>query len=501
MPIRFAIWTAVSTAAQADDDKSSLEEQEKKCRAVGKSKGWVESAGPYIVPGESRTRFVNLRDAENAIPALKQLIQAAHDGKYDVLMLWSYDRLRDLLDPVAKTLSSYDVQIYSVSQPVEPIVPEEFNPYVSDSESMMRGLSQIISRAQINDLRRKYKYGMPARIQAGLPKGKAPYGFRKPPGREHDRKVVPVADLEKSRVVVQIKDWFLGGQSLWQIANDLTAKGIPTPAGHKKWSDVNVRLILKNRYYVGEVVFGKTRLITDPRTGLRTVVDNLPSRIITATGAHVPLWDAQTQRRIDEEFQKRGKKYTGYKRQRLSNLLYCGVCGARCWVEYPGGYSEASRAWACSVDPKHVRRKDADVLAAFIAKFQEALQQLVDSPEETSPEKDEEKLNKKLSDLIQRRTRLIDAYEAGALPITEHITRMKEIEMNIKNAEAELKELKVTSHKTVNRADLIESIKKNLKDNPDYIANEPAAEVNGYLRNLIKAIIIDKNEVVIKFIA
>ena len=501
MPIRFAIWTAVSTVAQAADDKASLDEQEKKCRSVGKSKGGVESAGPYIVPGESRTRFVNLRDAENAIPALKQLIQAAHTGEYDVLMMVDYNRLRDLLDQVAKTLSSYDVQIYSVSQPVEPIIPDQFNPYASDAESMMRGLSQIISRSQISDLRRKYKFGMPARIQAGLPKGKAPYGFRKPPGRESDRKAVSIADPEKSRVVIQIKDWYLSGQSLWQIANDLTAKGIPTPAGHKKWSDVNVRLILKNRYYVGEVSFGKTRLVTDPSTGVRTVVDNLPSRIITAKGAHVPLWDAQTQRRIDEEFQKRGKKYTGYKRQRLSNLLYCGVCGARCWVEYPGGYSEASRAWACSVDPKHVRRKDSDVLAAFIAKFQEALEQLVASPVETSPEEDEEKRNKKLSDLMQRRKRLIDAYEAGALPIAEYITHVNEIELNIKNAEAEINELNSASDKVVNRADLIESIKKNLKDNPDYIANEPAAEVNGDLRNLIKAIIIDKNEVAIKFIA
>jgi len=499
MPIRFAIWAAVSTAAQAAEDKSSLDDQEKKCRAVGISKGWVESAGPYIVPGESRTRFVNLRDAENAIPALKKLIEAAHAGEYDVLVLWDYNRLRDLLDQVAKTLSSYDVQIYSVSQPVEPIIPDEFSPYTSDSESMMRGLSQIISRAQINDLRRKYKFGMPARIQAGLPKGKAPYGFRKPPGRESDRKVVSVADPVKSLIVIQIKDWFLNGQSLWQIANDLTAKGIPTPAGHPEWSDVNVRLILKNRFYVGEVSFGKTRLVTDPRTGVRTVVDNLPSRIITAKGAHKPLWDAKTQSRIDEEFQKRGKKYTGIQRQRLSNLLYCGVCGARCWVEYPGGYSEKRRAWACSVNPKHVRRKDSDVLPAFIAKFQEVLQNYVEEPT-PAIEDNSIKLSEKLTDLTKRRTRLIDAYEAGVLPIAEYTSRVSEIEINIRNTEAEVNELNNASEKIVSRADLVELIKKNLNDNPDYIANEPAAEVNAQLRKLIRAIIIDKDEVAIQFI-
>jgi hypothetical protein len=59
--------------------------------------------------------------------------------------LYNYDRLRDLLDPVAKTLASYSVQIFSVNQAVEPLPPETFNPYASDSESMMRGLSQIIN--------------------------------------------------------------------------------------------------------------------------------------------------------------------------------------------------------------------------------------------------------------------------------------------------------------------------------------------------------------------
>ncbi len=500
MPTRFAIWSAVSSAPQAAPDKTSLEDQKKKCRAIGASKGWVENAGPYVVPGESRTRFVNLRDAENAIPALKQLIQAAQDGEYDVLMLWSYDRLRDLIDPVAKTLSSYGVQIYSVSQPVEPIPPEEFNSYASDSESMIRGMSQIISRAQISDLRRKYKFGMPARIQAGLPKGKAPYGFRKPPGRETDRKVVPVQDLEKSSVVIQIKDWFLSGQSLWQIAKDLTAKGILTPAGHEKWSDVNVRLILKNRFYVGEVSFGKTRLITDPRTGVSTVVNNDPARIVTARGLHTPLWDAKTQRHIDEEFKKRGKKYTGIKRQRLSNLLYCGVCYARCWVEYPGGYSEERRAWACSVDPKHVRRKDSDVLAAFVAKFEETMKNYAEVPAPT-PQDNAAAPNEKMVDLVNRRTRLIDAYEAGVLPIADYTTRVTDIDTQIRNTEAEINELHAAADKTVDRAEMIESIKRGLTINPEYISTAPAQEVNSKLRSLIRAIIIGKDDVAIKFIA
>ena len=256
MNIRYAIWTAVSTTNQATDDKISLTEQERHCRAVGAAKGWHEIA-LYKVPGESRTRWVNLRDAEKAIPALRQMLQSAKDGAFDILILYDYNRLRDLLDPVAKVLTSYGVQIYSVSQPIEPAAPAEYNAWSSDSESMMRGMSQIISRAQINDLRRKFKYGMPARIKSGLPKGFISYGYRKPPGHETDRKAIPVADPIKSAVVIQIKDLYLSGRSLWQIAHHLNGQNIPTPAGRSKWANTHVRTILKNRFYVGEVYIGK----------------------------------------------------------------------------------------------------------------------------------------------------------------------------------------------------------------------------------------------------
>src|SRR5688500_15256115 len=98
-PLRFAVWSAVSTSAQAEQDKASLHEQEEKCRATSFTKGWRESAGPYIVPGESRTRWVNLRDAEREIPALHAMLEDGKRGLYDILALYDYNRLRDLLDP------------------------------------------------------------------------------------------------------------------------------------------------------------------------------------------------------------------------------------------------------------------------------------------------------------------------------------------------------------------------------------------------------------------
>lgn len=495
MPIRFAIWVAVSSKGQAAHDKISLSDQEKQCRAVGSGKGWIET-GSFVVPGESRTKYINLRDAENDIPQLKQALQSAQAGDYDILVMYDYNRMRDLIDPVAKTLSNYGVQIYSISQPVEPQRPESYRPYASDSESMVRGLAQIMSRAQINDFRRKYKVGMPGRIKSGLPKGKAPYGFRKPIGRETDRKAIPERDPIKSEIVIKIKNMFLSGYSLWQIANALTAEEIPTPAGKAKWSDVNVRLILKNRFYVGEVLFGRTYIVTDS-AGKTTVFDNPPSEIIVARGLHTPLWDMQTQTLIEEEFEKRGKKYTGIKRQRLSNLLYCAECGARCWVEYPGGYSDHSRAWACSVDPRHVRRRDTDVLAALVGELPEKLrQQAANIPEQTD---DSSALIAKLNDLTSRRTRLLDAYEAGSLSLIDYANRVPDIEAKIKRAQNEILDHGGKNENRINRINAILHFAEIISQVPDYITHGPPQEVNGQLRAILSAIIIGKDTLDVKF--
>ena len=54
MPIRFAILIAVSSKAQAEDDKVSLAVQEQRCRETALARGWVEVCGPYSVRSEER---------------------------------------------------------------------------------------------------------------------------------------------------------------------------------------------------------------------------------------------------------------------------------------------------------------------------------------------------------------------------------------------------------------------------------------------------------------
>ena len=126
--IRYAILKAVSSEAQAGPEEVSLEVQETRSREQARQRGRVETAGPYTIPGESRTRYVNLSHAEVAMPDLKRMLDDAHEHAFDILVLYDYDRLRDLLGMVSKTLSHYKVQLFAVNMPIEPIPPAEYNP-------------------------------------------------------------------------------------------------------------------------------------------------------------------------------------------------------------------------------------------------------------------------------------------------------------------------------------------------------------------------------------
>jgi len=144
--MRYSIWAAVSTEQQAAVDKLSLDEQISRCRELAEGRGWLESSGPYVVPGASRTRYVNLSDAERDIPPLREMLDDARRRAFDLLMVYDLNRFRDLLPMVQKSLDAYGVQLFSLAQPVEPVDPEHYSPYASDASAIMGGMASILSR-------------------------------------------------------------------------------------------------------------------------------------------------------------------------------------------------------------------------------------------------------------------------------------------------------------------------------------------------------------------
>jgi DNA invertase Pin-like site-specific DNA recombinase len=478
--MNFAIWAAVSTTAQAEADKASLAEQEAKCRAVGMSRGWIETSGPYIVPGESRTRWVNLRDAENEIPPLHHMLEDAKRGAFDILILYDYNRLRDLLDPVAKTLASYGVQIFSVSQPVEPLPPEEFHPYASDSESMMRGMSQIISRWQVADLRRKYLYGVSARVRHGLPGLKVPYGYRKPAGMEQDRQAVPVQVPSEARVVVEIKDAFLRGDGYLDIAACLTEKGIPTPEGATSWSHSTVKKILANPFYAGKVFFQKNKIIRDPNSPGKPRVKRSITPNLLADGRHKPLYSWEDYQAILVEV-KRREKMPRNNRYQFSGLLVCSVCGARLCHDHG--------VWRCK--PKggrvdHIGISVEEALALIPPVLKKTLHNI--NPASVSPSAAVGSTD--VSDLERQRRRVQQAYESELYSLEEAEQKIRTIDKQIiELRDGELTRLRKQKEQEAFLSTL-EQAREILEILPAWVRGQDPKRVNLFLMRLCREIVI-----------
>ncbi len=470
--MNFSIWSAVSTASQAEEDKDSLPEQQRKCRAAGLARGWVETSGPYIVPGESRTRYVNLRDAEEAIPPLRKMLEDAKAGRFHILVLWDYNRLRDLLDPVAKTLASYGVQLYSVNQPTEPIPPEEFNPYASDSESMMRGMSQIISRWQIADLRRKYRFGVRGRVESGLPSLKIPFGYIKPPGMEAEPKVIPIPHPVHSTIILDIKNRFISGMSTHELADYLT-QHYPTPTGIPSWSRTTILKILRNPFYAGKVSFGRRLTVNDPRLNKKRLVNNPDP--FTREGAHKPLYSFDEFLSIQVELDRRST-LPNMARYPWSGLLSCAECGHRLrrkTQRYSCIHCHTVTIWDHElplVVPPAIRDSLLHVKPMHAEGF---------TPVSTSPV---------LNDLDRQRKRIHQAYEAELYTLQEAEEKIKVIDSKI----AALKNTVIQSarsHAERLRFELaVSEIMPIINSIPEWITKDDPKVVNSLLLRLFISI-------------
>lgn len=469
--IRFAILAAVSTPEQAKVGKESLHEQETASRTAGTAKAWQDTGLTYIVPGASRTRYVNLSDAERNIPPLHHMLEDAKAGRFDILILWDYNRLRDLLDPVAKSLAQYRVQLYSVNQPIDPIPPEEFQEYTSDSEFMMRSMNRMVSHWQLADLRRKYNLGMRARLERGLNPIGIPYGYT----RTH-KDATPTPHPIHSKVVIEIKDRFLRGESYEKIVTALNAKH-PTPSGKDHWSYTTIRKILLDPFYAGKVTFRRRLTQRDSRQDKKRILKN-PSPL-SNDGAHTPLYSWETHLKIIHEMEIRAS-HASVVCYPYSGILYCQACHRRLRRVDGTGY-------ACK-GCRAVRINDHDLIERIPLALQESITKVSEHPPRPLGEGRGE--GDLLTDLERQRTRIQKGYEDELYTATEAKAKLNAIEKRItalkdeqlqdtkKEIEAQQFRLSLSHFRTI------------LTHLPHWFATEDPKIVNTHLHRLLTHIYI-----------
>jgi site-specific DNA recombinase len=246
-PVRCAIYTRVSTDHGLEQDFNSLDAQYDAAQAYIRSQahaGWALIRSRYDDGGYS--------GGSTERPALQRLLADVGTGKVDVIVVYKVDRLTRSLADFAKLVELFDghgVSFVSVTQ--------QFN----TTTSMGRlTLNVLLSFAQfereVTSERIRDKIGASKRKGLWVG-GMVPLGYE-----TKDRKIV-VVEAEAERVRTIFRSYLEFG-SLHRLMADLRKGGIVTKVRSLKSGRTiggipitsgPLAHLLRNRFYIGEVVF------------------------------------------------------------------------------------------------------------------------------------------------------------------------------------------------------------------------------------------------------
>ena len=206
---------------------------------------------------------------------------------------------------------------------------EDIHSINPDGELLLTLISAL-SQNESTNLSDNIKWGIHHKYERGeagsLPLGKF-YGY------SQKRRVISVNE-EEAAVVRRIYQDYLSGRTATQIAEQLTAEGIPTERGNTTWHLSVIRRILRNEKYKGDTLFQKT-LIADPISHHRIKNEGILPQYYAENSIPAiverDIWEltAAEQRRREAYCEEHGVTIyrPGSEEFPLSGRVVCKTCG------------------------------------------------------------------------------------------------------------------------------------------------------------------------------
>lgn len=235
--MKAAIYTRVSQ--DRSQQGKSVASQEQECRDVCARNGWDVTA-IYSDNDRSASRY-----ASKARPEFQKLM--AELQNYDVLVTWEASRAtRDLEVYVALRTAcrqsgvkwSYSGKLYDFARP---------------DDSFSTGLDMLISERESDTTRQRVLRGVRQTAVAGKPHGRVPFGYIREYDPSTGQLLRQIPHPEESPVITEGARRALTGESLYAIAKDFHARGLPL-MGEKAWKANRLSRLLKNPTYAGKRV-------------------------------------------------------------------------------------------------------------------------------------------------------------------------------------------------------------------------------------------------------
>jgi DNA invertase Pin-like site-specific DNA recombinase len=260
-------------------------------------------------------------------PDFMQLIKDCKKGKIDLILTKSDTRFarntHDSLEHV-RLLKSMGIGILFEIQNINTLTM---------ANEMILTMYAGMAQNESENISANVQWGW----QRSFAKGKVNISYKSFLGYRKGADGQPVIVPEEAEVVKRIYTEFLIGKTRQQIADGLTADGIPTPMSKGTWLASTVHSILRNEKYTGDALLGKT-YIPDCLTH-KAVVNNGERPQYYVENNHPAIIERGIWNRVQEELARRGGKRKvkekGTKTEQgkysskyaLTELLICGECG------------------------------------------------------------------------------------------------------------------------------------------------------------------------------
>lgn len=236
---RVAIYCRVSSSAQ--EDNSSLQTQEERCRRYAHEQGWV-------VTGVFREVHTGSELFER--PQLQLLRERVRSHDVDIVLAFALDRISRSQAHLGFLISELDHLGLRLA-----LVTEE----LADTPEgrLLQSVRGFVAEMERLKIAERTTRGVRARVNSGdpIPGQKAPYGY----AYKDVSRSSYVINPDEQPIVRRIYESLLAGSTLRRTAQILTEEGIPTPTGRaKRWEVTTLHTILKNPVYTGHPVAYRT---------------------------------------------------------------------------------------------------------------------------------------------------------------------------------------------------------------------------------------------------
>jgi site-specific DNA recombinase len=460
-------------------------------------------------------------------PALERLRDLAAQAGVDVLLCHSPDRLA----------RKYAYQALLIEEFAHAGTEVRFlkGPKSDSPEDALlvqfQGMIAEYERAQIGERTRRGKLH---RARAGTINvlGGAPYGYRYVRKTEHTDARFEVIEPEGSTVQEIYRLYVEDQVSIADLARRLTAEGIPTATGKRRWDRSTVWGILRNPAYVGRAGFGKTT-VSDRRPAVTRRV-RLQGRAVSRYPAHrdrptdewigipVPaivseeVFTAAARRLEDNKrFAARNSKMPSL----LQGLVSCQRCGYACYrsstqtsarkISYyrclgsDGWRYEDGRI--CSVRPIRQDQLDALVWGHVVNLLADPrlirceLERRLAELRHSDPIKAQRgRLELELTRVGSAISRLLAAYQEDLISLDELRARMPELRKRESGLRAQIEALdaqRIDSETYLALAESLESFLDRLHDAAHTASLEDRRRI---LRLLVKDVLVGPDQVVVR---